>query len=488
MTAPRPEIRFLLNDRAVTLADVAASDTLLDHLRLTRSLRGTKEGCAEGDCGACTVLVGRRGEAGMVYEPVNACIRLLPSVDLCHVVTVEALGGEDGALHPIQRAMVDLHGSQCGFCTPGIVMALCALGMRGGRPTAEEIETALQGNLCRCTGYRPIVAAAQAAFEGGAQGRPTAMRGDVAARLSAMDDGRRVDVSRGNSRAILPSDVDDFADACAALPDATLVAGSTDVGLWVTKFMREISPAIFIGHLEGLQGVTADARGVTLGAGASYAQCRTLLVERFPHLAAYWDRIGGPQVRAMGTVGGNVANGSPIGDTPPVLIALGARLTLRKGSARRTIPLEEFFVDYGEQDRAPGEFVESIRIPAPDPDTLHAAYKISKRRDEDISSVCAAFGVTLHAGRITAARLAFGGMAATPKRAARAEAALTGQPWTRATVAAAGEALAQDFTPLTDMRASSEYRATVARNLLLRFHIENAEPGQASALTRRGAA
>jgi len=193
-------------------------------------------------------------------------------------------------------------------------------------------------------------------------------------------------------------------------------------------------------------------------------------------------------VRAMGTVGGNVANGSPIGDTPPVLIALGARLTLRKGSARRTIPLEEFFVDYGEQDRAPGEFVESIRIPAPDPDTLHAAYKISKRRDEDISSVCAAFGVTLHAGRITAARLAFGGMAATPKRAARAEAALTGQPWTRATVVAAGEALAQDFTPLTDMRASSEYRATVARNLLLRFHIENAEPGQASALTRRGAA
>lgn len=488
MTAPRTEIRFLLNDHAVTLADVAASDTLLDHLRLARSLRGTKEGCAEGDCGACTVLVGRRGAGGMAYEPVNACIRLLPSVDLCHVVTVEALGGPNGVLHPIQRAMVDLHGSQCGFCTPGIVMALCALGMQGGRPTAEEIETALQGNLCRCTGYRPIVAAAQAAFAGEAQDPLAMMQGDVPARLSAMDDGRRVAVSRAGSRAILPWSVDDLVDAYTALPDATIVAGSTDVGLWVTKFMREISPAIFVGHLDALQGIAADADGMTLGAGASYAQCRALLIERFPHLAAYWDRIGGPQVRAMGTVGGNIANGSPIGDTPPVLIALGADLTLRKGAARRTIPLEDFFVEYGKQDRAPGEFVESIRIPAPLPDTLNAAYKISKRRDEDISSVCGAFAVTLHEGRITAARLAFGGMAATPKRAPRAEAALTGRPWTRATVAAAGEALADDFTPLTDMRASAEYRGAIARNLLMRFYLEHTEPGRASSLTRRGAA
>jgi xanthine dehydrogenase small subunit len=473
VTAIRDEIRFLLNDREVRLREVRSSDTLLDHLRLVQRLRGTKEGCAEGDCGACTVLVGRRADGGLVYEPVNACIRLMASVDLCHVVTVESLA-RGGTLHPVQQAMVDLHGSQCGFCTPGFVMSLYALWMVNPRAGEAEIETALQGNLCRCTGYQPIIAAAKAAAAASPAGDPlVAERARVLERLAALDDGARVEISAGGDRVIVPASVDDLAAVLEATPEATIVAGSTDVGLWITKFMRSISPAVFIGHLEGLRRIEVGPEGVTLGAGVSYDEFQATLDAAFPHLSDYWRRIGGWQVRAMGTIGGNIANGSPIGDTPPVLIALGATVTLRAGGDRRTLPLEDFFIAYGRQDRAPGEFVEAIHVPRPAAGALDAAYKITKRRDEDISSVACGFHVELRDGTVATARLAFGGMAATPKRAARAEAALVGRPWTLETVARAEAALAADFEPITDWRASAGYRAMAARNLLRRFYLES---------------
>ena len=320
MTATRDEIRFLLNDREERLKAVRSSDTLLDHLRLTRRLRGTKEGCAEGDCGACTVLVGRRtaatGDGGLVYEPVNACIRLMGSLDLTHVVTIEHLA-RDGILHPIQAAMVDLHGSQCGFCTPGFVMSLYALWMRDPTPSEGAIEEALQGNLCRCTGYRPIVDAAKAIDATPASDPLVAERARVRAALDALDDGARVDIRSGDDRVVVPASADDLAAVLAEIPAATIVAGSTDIGLWITKFMRDISPAVFTAHLTELQDVTVTAEGVRIGAGVSYDTFQSTLDAEFPHLSAYWRRIGGWQVRAMGTVGGNVANGSPIGDTPP---------------------------------------------------------------------------------------------------------------------------------------------------------------------------
>ncbi len=474
MTAIRNEIRFLLNDREEHLPAVRSSDTLLDHLRLTRRLRGTKEGCAEGDCGACTVLVGRRTPGGLVYEPVNACIRLTGSLDLCHVVTVEHLTGADGKLHPVQQALVETHGSQCGFCTPGIVMSLYALWMRNPEPGRGAVEEALQGNLCRCTGYEPII---RAALSAGGYGSPQAdrlavERQAVLARLAAMDDGARVEIAADGDRVVVPASVEDFAEVLEALPEATVVAGSTDVGLWITKFMRNISPAIFIGHLEELRRIEVGDDGVTLGAGVSYDEFQAVLDTEFPHLSDYWRRIGGWQVRAMGTVGGNIANGSPIGDSPPALIAMGATVTLRKGSARRTLPLEAFFIDYGKQDRAPGEFVESVFVPRPPAGSLNAAYKITKRRDEDISAVACGLQVSVEDGVVRAARIAFGGMAATPKRAARTEAALVGQPWTAETVAAAQAALAEDFRPIGDWRASAEYRGMAARNLLRRFYLE----------------
>ena len=471
---PRTEIRFLLNDAEVRSSEVAAGDTLLDFLRINRRLTGTKEGCAEGDCGACTVLVGRLHDGTLRYEPVNACIRFLASLDGCHVVTVEHLRGADGGLHPVQQAMVEHHGSQCGFCTPGIVMSLYALWMETPEPSETQVETALQGNLCRCTGYEPIVRAAMAA---GALGSPahdalTREREAVTAKLAEMRDGRRVDLTKGDSRAVLPASVDDLAEVLVATPEATIVAGATDVGLWVTKFLRDISPVVFIGHLDELKRIDVTETDIVIGAGVSYTDSRAALATDYPHLGEFWDRIAGWQIRNMGTIGGNVANGSPIGDTPPVLIAMDATITLRKGTERRTMPVGDFFIDYGKQDREPGEFLETITVPRPAANARHAAYKISKRRDEDISSVCVAFNLTVEDGRIAAARIAFGGMAATPKRAAKAEDALIGAAWSEDALTAAAARLGEDFTPLTDWRASADYRLQVAKNLFRRFFLE----------------
>ncbi|RVD58028.1 xanthine dehydrogenase small subunit [Mesorhizobium sp. M2D.F.Ca.ET.185.01.1.1] len=474
-TKIRNEIRFILNDADVALGDVAPDATLLDWLRLNRSLRGTKEGCAEGDCGACTVLVGKLSSEGLVYESVNACIRFMGSLDGTHVVTVEHLRGNGEKLHPVQQAMVDFHGSQCGFCTPGFIMSLYALWMRTPDPSNAAIEKALQGNLCRCTGYEAIMRAAHAISSYGKAAKdPLALeRKDITARLKALRDGARIEIGSGKARLIVPAGVDDFAAVLEKEPGATIVAGSTDVGLWVTKHMRDISPAVFIGGLDGLRTMSEKDGVITIGAGVTYTEAFEMLSKRIPALGPLVDRIGGEQVRNMGTIGGNIANGSPIGDTPPPLIALGAQLTLRKGKKRRTIPLETFFIAYGKQDRQPGEFVEAVHVPVAAQGAKFAVYKVTKRRDEDITATLGAFYLTLAKdGTVADIRIAYGGMAATPKRAVAVEKALIGKAWNEATVEAAMAEYANDFTPLTDMRASAEYRALAAKNLLLRFFVE----------------
>jgi xanthine dehydrogenase small subunit len=480
MTDIRREIRFLLNGDEVALADVRPDETLLDFLRLRRSLRGSKEGCAEGDCGACTVLVGRLAGGELVYEGVNACIRFVGSLDGCHVVTVEHLKRPDGSLHPVQQAMVDFHGSQCGFCTPGFVMSLYALWMRSPEPSDRQIETALQGNLCRCTGYEAIMRAARAVSSYGrvTEDALARERGDIRARLTAMRDGRRVEIGAGKDRLVVPASVDDLAEVLAAEQKATIVAGSTDVGLWVTKFMRDIAPVVFTGGLEELQQIGETDGTITIGAGVSYTAARDFLARRIPALGPLIDRIGGDQVRNMGTIGGNIANGSPIGDTPPPLIALGATLTLRRGAERRTVPLEDFFLDYGKQDRQPGEFVEAVHVPVPAPDAHFAAYKITKRRDEDITAALGAFHLRVTDGKVSSVRIAYGGMAATPKRARAVEAVLLGRPWSVETVEAALPAFEEDFQPITDMRASAAYRMLAAKNLLRRFLVETSGTGK----------
>jgi xanthine dehydrogenase small subunit len=471
----RNTIRFLLNHRLVELSSVSPVQTLLDFLRLDRNLRGTKEGCAEGDCGACTVLVGRLLDGRLKYESVNACIRFVGSLDGCHVVTVDCLAAPGGPLHPVQQAMVDTHASQCGFCTPGFVMSLYGLWMENPKPSVTEIEKALQGNLCRCTGYAAIIRAAEAvSVIGDLNKDPLVLeRKTISKQLEGLKDGKRVVVGAGADRFVLPASVNDLAEIYEAEPKARIVAGSTDVGLWVTKFMRDISPVVHLSHLDELRSISVDETSMTLGAGVSYTQAYPLVTRHFPQLTELWDRIGGQQVRNMGTIGGNIANGSPIGDTPPALIALGASVVLRKGKRRRTVPLESFFIEYGKQDRHPGEFVEAVRIPFLNENARCAVYKITKRLDEDISAVCGAFRLTFDGnGKVSEAVIAYGGMAGTPKRAENAEAALNGAEWTDATVETAMEALGADYTPLSDWRASAHYRLLVAKNLLRRFYLE----------------
>jgi xanthine dehydrogenase small subunit len=471
----RNSIQFLLNDKIVERTDVSATETLLDFLRLDRKLRGTKEGCAEGDCGACTVLVGRLFNGQLKYESVNACIRFVGSLDGCHVVTVEALAGTNGTLHPVQQAMVNTHASQCGFCTPGFVMSLYGLWMRNPRPNTQEIEKALQGNLCRCTGYAAIIRAAESVSAVGDLKKDplVAERARVTEQLLALRDGKRVVIGEGKQQLILPANVDDFADVLENNPGATIVAGSTDVGLWVTKFMREIGPVVFLSHLDDLRQISEGGDGLTLGAGVSYTEAYPAIIRHFSQLTELWNRIGGQQIRNMGTVGGNVANGSPIGDTPPALIGLGATVLLRKGKIRRSVPIENYFIEYGKQDRSPGEFVEAIQIPYLGADDLYGVYKISKRLDEDISSVCGAFRIVLdERGRVKSAVIAFGGMAGTPKRAGAVEQALVGAVWDEGAIEKAIAAFSNDFTPLTDWRASADYRLLVAKNLLRRFYLE----------------
>jgi xanthine dehydrogenase small subunit len=483
-------ISFILNNETVALNDFGPTDTLLDYLRLQKRLTGTKEGCAEGDCGACTVLVGRLVDGSLRYETVNACIRFMGSLHGTHIVTIEHLAGKAGALHPVQQAMVDYHGSQCGFCTPGFVMSLYGLWLSSSKPSRADIEKALQGNLCRCTGYEPIIKAAESVTAA----KPSALfdpierdRSSIMSRLWAISLNETITVSKDANgetcRSIIPSSLSDFAAAYAAEPKATIVAGSTDVGLWVTKQMRALNPVIFINHLSELQSISVGDGGITIGAGVTYAQAFEVVAKNIPAFARLIDRIGGQQVRNMGTIGGNIANGSPIGDTPPALIALGATLTLRSASGSRTILLEKYFVDYGKQDRFSGEFVEKIFVPIPAADTHFAVYKISKRRDEDISALCAAYHLKLdEAGHVEDIRIAFGGMAATPKRATKLEEALTGQPWNKETIDVVRDTLNEDFQPLSDWRATAEYRQLTAKNLLTRFLLETS--GEAQELQR----
>jgi xanthine dehydrogenase small subunit len=484
----RDTVRFLLGHALIELGDVEPTLTVLDWLRLEKGRTGTKEGCAEGDCGACTVVVARLEDGRLVYRAVNSCILFLAMLDGCQLLTVEDLQAPDGALHPVQQAMVDCHGSQCGFCTPGFVMSLFALYRNEPAPPEERVDDALAGNLCRCTGYAPIVKAAALMYELGdpANDGFAAREAETVTRLEALQDGETLCVGREDRKFYAPADADSLADLLLEIPDARIVAGATDVGLWVTKQLRDIAPMIHIGRVRELGGIAGTGDALTIGAGVTYDQAAGAIAAHYPDAGELIRRLGGLQVRNIGTIGGNIANGSPIGDMPPVLIAADASLVLRRGGERRTMPLEDFFIDYGRQDRAPGEFVEAVILPKPEPGDLFRCYKITKRFDQDISAVCGAFRLRLAGGKVADIRIAFGGMAATPKRAAGAEAALTGKPWTENTVESALSALEADYTPLDDWRASAWYRTAVARNLLRKFLLETTEPDTTTRLVGAG--
>ena len=439
-------IKFLLNGETVELTEDTPTVTLLDWLRETRAMTGTKEGCNEGDCGACTVMVTDNSGA----RALNACILFLPQLHGKAVRTVEGFSGPDGALHPVQDAMVEHHGSQCGFCTPGFIGSMVTAHRNGRR----DFDDALAGNLCRCTGYAPIIRAAEAASHANI---PDWVQ-DIPPEVGAS--------------ALSPETSDELAAWYEANPNGTLIAGATDVGLWVTKQLKELTDIAFLHRCRDLQHIEDLGDHLRIGAGVTMAQLLPVLKEHHPSYAELVRRYGSEQVRQAATIGGNIANGSPIGDNPPALIALGATLHLRKGARRRDMPIEDFFIQYGKQDREAGEFVESITIPKGA--SALRCYKLSKRFDQDISAVCGCFNIEVSNGAVTNARIAFGGMAGTPMRAAKAEKALIGQAWSDENMTKAAEAMADDFTPLTDMRASAAYRLLTAQNMLRRYFAEAA--------------
>lgn len=468
----RHAIEFLRGGRAVRLDGAAPTLTLLDYLRLVERATGTKEGCAEGDCGACTVVLRRTIGTQRHYQPVNACIMLAGQADGSEIITVEDLAN-CGELHPVQRALVGHHGSQCGFCTPGFVMALFALfhSRRRDRLDRSTVNDAIAGNLCRCTGYRPIIEAALSAC--------AAVELDSFAKQDAIGIPARPDdhedLLAGTARQFFaaPASVRSLAALYGEHPDAALVAGGTDVGLWITKQLRELPKIIWLGRVRGLDKVEDAGGWVRFGAATSLEVARPHLATIDADLGELLRRFASVQIRTIATIGGNIANGSPIADTPPALIALGSTLTLQVGTMTRSLPLEDFFIAYGKQDRGPGEFVRAVSVPKPGPCDHFRCYKISKRFDQDISTVMGAFKITLAGSRVKAARIAFGGMAPTPKRAHRTETALCGTALDEAsTWDAAIAQLDADFAPISDLRASAQYRRRVAQGLLRKALIE----------------
>ncbi|RSZ58644.1 xanthine dehydrogenase small subunit [Massilia atriviolacea] len=466
-------IRFYYQGAVREVTQAAPTQTILQHVREDLHCTGTKEGCAEGDCGACTVVIGTLGADGQVeMKAVNSCIQLTPTLDGKALFTVEDLQQPNGLLHPVQQAMVECHGSQCGFCTPGFVMSLWGMYLKqeGREPTRCQIDDALSGNLCRCTGYRPIIDAAKRMGE-----LPAVQfdRAALAARLAPLQRGAMATYSAGGASFYAPRTLDELVRIRAGKPEAVLLAGSTDIGLWVTKQMRELGDIIYLGHVDALKQVVERDGMIEIGAGVALEDAYKAVCAHYPdQLSAMWQRFASLPIRNAGTLGGNVANGSPIGDSMPWLIALGARVVLRDAAGERELALEDLYLGYQKKDLQPGEFVQAVRVPLPRAGVRFRTYKLAKRFDQDISAVCAAFALRIDGGVVAEARIAFGGMAATPKRAAQTEALLLGQPWSEAALDAAMAMLARDYAPLSDMRASSAYRMKAAQNLLRRFWFE----------------
>jgi xanthine dehydrogenase small subunit len=475
-------IQFRRKDRTIRLDQFSPQSTVLDWLRLEERSTGTKEGCAEGDCGACTVVIARERDGRLLYEPVNACIATLGQLDGGELITVEDLAHE-GKLHPVQTAMAAGHGSQCGFCTPGIVMSLFAhFHSEGERTDRAKINDCLAGNLCRCTGYRSIVDAAREACAGPMTDRFVANEASTCAALRQLQD--RADVFVGNDARFFaaPASEASLASLYQSHPDARIIGGATDVGLWITKKLATIDKIIHVGRA-GLDRIEEAAGALHIGASVTLARATPPLASIDPDIAEILRRFGSVQVRAAGTVGGSIANASPIGDLAPLFIALGGSVELRKGDSVRALPLEQFFIGYGKQDREAGEFVRRLIVPRLAPATYFKAFKISKRFDEDITTVLGAFRIGVDGGRIASARIAFGGMAGIPKRATAVEGQLVGAALHDVgTWRSAAERVGDDFTPLTDVRASAEYRLGVARNIVIKALAEIA--GVSSPVTR----
>jgi xanthine dehydrogenase small subunit len=457
-------VEFLLNGKRHRVDDVPPTTTVLDWLRGHARLTGTKEGCAEGDCGACTIAIGREIDGTLQYQAVNSCLMMLPQIARCAVLTVEGLAAPNGALHPVQQAMIDTDATQCGFCTPGFVMAMFAFHQGGEGVGDRIIHEALAGNLCRCTGYRSIVEACRQAARAP---RIDAGNGDAAGALAALPVCR--DYRAGEQVFLRPGSLAALFAAMAEIPDALLLGGGTDLGLRVSKDRERIPAVISLATVAELQRINVAADALELGGGVTYTQALPHIDRHFPAFGALFRRIGSRQIRNLGTIAGNLVTASPIGDTIPCLIALAATVTLASASGERAMPVESFITGYRKTALRPGEVIAAVRIPLLAQDTCFSTYKLSKRFDQDISTVVAAFQLERRNGHVHQLRAAFGGMAERVTRAKNVEAAVAGRPWNIDTLTNIDVALARDFNPMTDHRGGAAYRLRAAANLLRRF-------------------
>lgn len=466
-------IRFLHQEREIAIEDLPADTSVLDYLREHRGLTGTKEGCASGDCGACTVVLAKASDDGLRYSPVNACIAPLGSIHGTQLISVEDL--KDGATwHPVQRAMIECHASQCGFCTPGFVMSLFALYHTDGKHEREAILEALGGNLCRCTGYRPIIDAAEQALADIQDDKFSRRAQATLDQLRALQDteSETAALESAHSHYYRPGNAEHIAQLLAQHPDARLVAGGTDLFLENTQSLTPLPVLIDVSAATDLHSIDIDADNFRLGAAVTHRGCQATVLSDYPELAELIERFGSLQIRSAGTLAGNIANASPIGDWPPVLLALGGVIELRSNAGTRQLPLDDFFLDYRKTEQQAGEFIATVIIPRRQGHLFLRAYKISKRFEDDISSVCAVFALQLEGERVAEAKVAFGGMAAIPKRAPSVELALTGLDLRSESIDTAAAAIAKDFQPIDDARASAKYRLTVAARLLTRLQQE----------------
>jgi xanthine dehydrogenase small subunit len=473
MTAP---LRFFRRGEKITLANVPPSRTLLDVLREDLCSTATKEGCGEGDCGACTVVLGEAVQGQLTYKAVNSCIRLAHSVDGMAVWTAEDIADSKDQLHPVQQAMVECHASQCGFCTPGFVMSLFAMYQnhtcKGQVITRELAQRELSGNLCRCTGYRPILDAAQMLdalplvqmHESG-----LLQKLELLAHESI---GLQADLIGKNSYKS-PVSLKILLKTRAAQPGAQLVAGTTDVGLWVTKQHRQFEQIIDITRVAELRRIEDYPHHIAIGAAVTLNDAFAALVKGRPQLQDFAARFAGLPVRNSGTLGGNVANGSPIGDSMPLLIALGANVVLMSIRGHREMPLEQLYTGYRQNVMAADEVLAWIKVPKPAPHEFMRIYKISKRFDDDISAICLGLNFQITNGVVTQASIGVGGVAATPVRAIKTEAACAHKDWSKATIDHIKTVLRAEFKPISDMRASGAYRTEVLGNLLERYWLES---------------
>jgi xanthine dehydrogenase small subunit len=462
-------VQFLLNGKPCSEDSAPPSMTVLDWLRTRARLTGTKEGCAEGDCGACTIVLGHDVDGSLQLRAVNSCLMMLPQIDQRAVFTVEGLAGPDGALHPVQQAMIDADATQCGFCTPGFVMAMFAFHHGGEAADSALMHEALAGNLCRCTGYRSIVEACRRIAQGPAD-RFVAEAPALAEKLSAVP--ACTDYHCGTQTFLMPRSLDALFAAMEQQPNAILLGGGTDLGLRVSKD-REVLPAVIaLQAVEELRQVTTRADAIEIGGAVTYSEMLPHLDRHFPSFGALVRRIGSRQIRNLGTIAGNLATASPIGDSIPCLLALDASVKLMSRAGERVLPAESFITGYRKTALAAGEVIAAVRIPFLAPGQRFSVYKLSKRFDQDISTVIAAFRLERPGGKVQELRAAYGGMAARPMRASALETAVKGRPWEPAWLPDAETLLARDFTPIGDHRGGAAYRLRAAAGLLRRFQFE----------------